>query len=226
MENYQVSMCKIMQAALELFRRSGYHKTGVRQITDACGVSLGLMNHYYGSKRILGQHALLLLLDFLAEQAPDLRDDPVMHDIVSDRIQIEYLLSGGFRQFYLDVLECDIMFDSMLAHPEEALKTLREKYAFTQGEDYVLLYSRYLPSYLEKILVLGKASGQFRSISYGDIPLLISQTAKEHFVPAEKIVQADVISRQLAKKIVPQIPSMPPEDFIQSYVCHLSLLLK
>ena len=60
-------MCKIMQAALKLFRRRGYLKTGIHQITDAYSASLRLINHYYGSKRMLGQH---VLLDFLSEQAP------------------------------------------------------------------------------------------------------------------------------------------------------------
>ena len=45
MDVYQASMCKIMQAALAQFAENGYKKTGIRSITEASGVSLGLVHH-------------------------------------------------------------------------------------------------------------------------------------------------------------------------------------
>lgn len=229
MDIYQVSMCKIMQAALEQFGRNGYRKTGVRHIAEASGVSLGLVNHYFGSKRMLGQQALLLLMEFLTEQVKryvDIQEQPVLFDLTATRIQIRYLLASRFRQFYLDCMEEGVLSDSMLAYPDEVLVNLKEKYAFSDSNDYILLYSRYLPSYLEKILVLGKENGQFASIDYEDVPFIICRAAKERFLPLEKIVQADMTSRQLEPDILTAIPDGPDEDFVRRYICNLSLPLQ
>lgn len=229
MDIYQVSMCKIMQAALTQFAENGYKKTGIRKITDASGVSLGLVHHYFGSKRMLGQQALLLLMDFLTEQVKryvDIQEQPVLFDLTATRIQIRYLLSGRFRQFYLDCMEEGVLSDSMLAYPDEVLVNLKEKYAFSDSNDYILLYSRYLPSYLEKILVLGKENGQFSSIDYEEVPFIICRAAKERFLPLEKIVQADMASRQLEPDILSAIPDGPDEEFVRRYICSLTLPLK
>ena len=85
---------------------------------------------------------------------------------------------------------------------------------------------RYLPSYLEKILVLGKENGQFPSIAYEEIPFIICRASKEKFPPLEKTVQADVDSRKLEEGIWEKIPPMPPEPFICDYICKLRLPLK
>lgn len=224
---YQVSMCKIMQAALTLFGQKGYKKTGVRQIADTCGVSLGLINHYFGSKRMLAQQTLLMMLEFLSRQVEGVpgTEDPLVFDITEARVQIRYLLSSPFRQFYLDTLEEGIMFESMLAHPEEVLAKLRRKYAFSEGDDYIMLYTRYLPSDMEKILVLGKEAGQFQSISYDEIPFLICRAAKERFFPQEELLRADAVSQRLAGEILETVPAMPGESFVREYICGLKMPL-
>ena len=229
MDACQTSICKIMQAALEQFSQCGYRKTGIRGVADVAGVSLGLVNHYFGSKKMLGQQALLLLMEYLTEQVKrhvDVSQQPILFDLTATRIQIRYLLSGQFRQFYLDCMEEGILSDSMIAYPDEVLMNLKEKYSFSDSNDYILLYSRYLPSYLEKILVLGKENGQFASIDYDDVPFIICRAAKERFFPIEKIEEADKDSRQLEPLILANIPSEPDPEFVQRYLCALQLPLK
>ena len=229
MDSYQASMCKIMQAALPLFRQYGYKKTGIRQIADASGVSLGLVNHYFISKRLLAQQALSLLLSYVTQQVKnhiDIKQDPVLFDATATRVQLHYLLSGEFRQFYLDALEEGIYFDSMMAYPDEILVNLSKEYDFSDSDDYILLYNRFLPCDLEKILVLGKENGQFPTISYDEIPFLICRTAKEQFVPIERILQADQASRPLAKAVGKALPATPSEEFIQAYICALAIPTK
>ncbi|MEW6034456.1 MAG: TetR/AcrR family transcriptional regulator [Chloroflexota bacterium] len=41
---------QIMKGALRVFITNGYHRTSTRQIADACGMSVGSLYHYVGSK--------------------------------------------------------------------------------------------------------------------------------------------------------------------------------
>lgn len=41
---------QITKGALQLFLENGYHQTSVRRIAEACGMSLGSIYHYIGSK--------------------------------------------------------------------------------------------------------------------------------------------------------------------------------
>ena len=44
----------IFISAMDLFRKNGYSNTNVRQIAEQANLSLGLVNHYFESKRNLG----------------------------------------------------------------------------------------------------------------------------------------------------------------------------
>lgn len=225
MDSHQNSMYKIMQAALSLFSRFGYKKTGVRQIADASGVSLGLIHHYFTSKRLLAQQTMMMLLDYVLQETKgvvNLEQDPSLFDAVLTRAQSQYFLNGVYRQFYLDTLEEGIYFDSIMVYPFEILENLRRLYHFTDNDDYILLYTRYQPCDLEKTLVLGKEVGNFPSIPYEEIPFLICRAAKERFVPMEEIYQADQASRKIASSVLAQLSSTLPETFVQRYVCGLA----
>ncbi|WP_262693132.1 TetR/AcrR family transcriptional regulator [Kordiimonas aquimaris] len=49
----QLGKDKILNAAMELFAKNGYHNTSTSQIAKAAGVSKGLMYNYYSSKDAL-----------------------------------------------------------------------------------------------------------------------------------------------------------------------------
>ena len=50
MNKREQSIYNIMCAALALFRENGFRDTNVRQIAERADISLGMVNHYFGSK--------------------------------------------------------------------------------------------------------------------------------------------------------------------------------
>ena len=60
----QLGKDKILDAAVLLFSRAGYHATSISDIAAAAGVSKGLMYNYFGSKEIL----LLAIIDHASEK--------------------------------------------------------------------------------------------------------------------------------------------------------------
>ena len=224
MDNCKLRTYKILSAAMALFAANGFYDTGIRQIADAGGVSLGLVNHYFTSKRELGRHALLLIQKFLGacvQPYVDLKTDPVLFDAVTTRVQTMYFLHGTFRKFYLDSLQEGIFFDSMMQYPYQTLDCLRKLYPFPENEDYILLFNRYLPCDIEKTLVLQKEEGHFPNISYDDIPTLICTLALERFVPKEDIARANQESFQISAQILDLIPAQLSEECILSYADEL-----
>lgn len=53
----------ILRAAQVAFSSRGYHEVGVREITAQAGVSVALVNRYFGSKEKLFEEALSIMLD-------------------------------------------------------------------------------------------------------------------------------------------------------------------
>lgn len=52
-ENREQRRKDIMRVSLDMFVRRGYHGTTTRDIAEACGISTGLMFHYFASKEQL-----------------------------------------------------------------------------------------------------------------------------------------------------------------------------
>ena len=224
MDNRHESTYRIMSAALTLFRKNGYALTGIRQIADTSGVSLGLVNHYFGSKRILARDALCLLENFLGtliHPYVDLDTQPLLFDLLATRFQIDFFLNGPYHQFYLDTLREGIYFDSVMQYPNQTQQALRKAYHFPDNEDYILLFNRYVPCDIEKTLVLQKEVGQFQNISYDDIPRLVCTAALQRFIPMGEIEKADRDSLPILNEILKQSPFTPfnpSEDYIRSYL--------
>ena len=69
----------ILDAAIRVFARSGYHDTRVSDIVDEADVAYGLVHHYFGSKdAVLNEPfterwSLLLKATDEAERGPGLR---------------------------------------------------------------------------------------------------------------------------------------------------------
>jgi len=68
---------RIVQAALELFGRRGYHDTSIADILEESGCTRGTLYHYFSSKRELGLAAIEEMARLLGEQgaARHLRTD-------------------------------------------------------------------------------------------------------------------------------------------------------
>lgn len=221
MNKREQSIHTILTSAVDLFRHSGYQSTSIRQIAERAGVSLGMVNHYFGSKECLGAQVLTLLGDYVASSLPhyiSFRADPILYDLTSVRTLYNYMMTRGYRSFYLDSLRYDFFFNYLSARPTVLIDALKERYNFEASRDDILLYSKYLPYMMEKTLILKKEEGIFPTIPYEEVPYLICQTAMSHFIPEADIRARDGEGQRLADKIERTLQDVPPDDLIVDFV--------
>lgn len=203
----------IFLTAMDLFQTQGYSKTNIRQIAEQAGVSLGLVNHYFGSKRQLGYLVLETLIRYVIRRsdvvAAEQKQDLLFYDAAETRAVNLYLSRGPFRLFYLDTLEEDIFFNYLEQLPSFLLEQLQTTYNFTISRDMALLYCRYIPYMVEKTLVLKKAQGLFSGISEDDIPYQIFASTYSGRIPQEELSRADAWSREVAPQILAVLEPIP-----------------
>lgn len=217
----QTSKDAIFLAAMESFQKSGYKGTNIRDLAVKADVSLGLINHYFKSKRnlayvvleVLIQYAMCKTKDYLAKEN---KEDALLYDALATRVVNTYLSHGDFRTFYLDTLSEDIFFHYLENHSQLLLQTLQNKYHYNVSEDKALLYSRYVPYIIEKTLFLKKQDGLFHSISEEDIPFEIFQSTYTGKIPQNIIETCDKMARRLAPTILKTMSSIPSYEELQN----------
>lgn len=210
----QSSITSIFLSAMDLFRENGFTKTSVRQIAERANVSLGLVNHYFGSKRDLGYLVLETLIKYVVihtETHPLCQDNLLLLDAAETRAVNLFLTNGPFRQFYLDTLEEDIFFSYLEHQPISLLETLQDTYGYTISHDMAVLYSRYIPYMVEKTLVLKKDEGRFPSISNEEIPYHIFASNYAGQLPQQLLIDVDRQARVIAPEVVTKLPPVPDE---------------
>lgn len=210
----QLSITSIFLSAMDLFRENGFTKTNVRQIAERAGVSLGLINHYFGSKRELGYSVLETLIKYVVihtEKHPLCGDNLLLLDAAETRAVNLFLINGPFRQFYLDTLEEDIFFRYLENQPISLLETFQDTYGYTISHDMAVLYSRYIPYMVEKTLVLKKGEGRFPSISNEEIPYQIFVSTYVGRLPQQVLRDVDRQARVIAPEVVAKLPPVPDE---------------
>lgn len=220
MNKRETGIYKILDAALALFRENGYRDTSVRQIAEKAGVSLGMINHYFGSKETLGAQVLSLLDTYsisTQKRRLSFHDDPILYDLVSTRVLYDFMARRGYWNFYLDSLRYDFFFKQLFSRPPVLIRELQRFYRFDASEDAILLYSRYMPYMMEKTIVLKKVDGFFPTISYDEIPYMICHTAMSHFIPEEDIRARDGESKRLAAEIAAELKPFPPREMIAEF---------
>lgn len=221
MNKRETSIYSILMAALKLFREQGYSATSVRQIAEKAGVSLGMVNHYFGSKEYLGAQ-VLSLLDLTASsnltQRLSFSADPILYDLVAVRTLYDFMMQHGYREFYLDSLRYDFFFNYLSNRPSILIDELKKSYHFEASKDDILLYSKYLPYMMEKTLILKKEEGLFPSISYDEVPYLICQTAMNHFIPEADIRARDEESKRITAEFIADREDFPSEELIAEFV--------
>ncbi len=135
---------KIVEAAVELFIRKGYHPTTTREIARAAGVSIGSLYEYVQSK----EDVLYLVCDAIhREMEARLREE-----IGEGKAALE-ILEDAIRG-YLQV--CDKMQDSILLIYRETASLDRE------SQRYVLQNEERIAQIFTEILNQGVADGSFR----------------------------------------------------------------
>lgn len=190
----QKTMAQIIDGAITVFREKGYENANVTDITRAANVATGSLNNCFGNKERLGAYVTLALLTHTmppvqARIAFD--DDPVLFALVAvstyDRFMME---TGGYRQFFLDSLKYDFMFNYLSNIPNSLVVNLIRHFTPEADEESTMLRCQYLPYMLGRTLILKKQEGYFNDISSSEVAFLICSEALKAYVP-----EADIRSR-------------------------------
>ena len=222
MNKREQAIFSILKASVALFHDNGYQGTSVRQIAETAGVSLGMVNHYFGSKECLGSQVLSLLDTHANAALPSklsFPDDPILFDLVAVRLLYTFLSAHGYWDFYVDSLRFDFFFNNLTNRPSILIDELSKTYSFEASADAILLYSRFLPYMMEKTVVIKKAEGLFPSISYEEVPYLVCQTAMSHFIPEADVKARDADSKAIAARIGAGLTPAPSDDLIKDFAC-------
>ena len=225
MNKREQSIFNIMCAALTLFRENGFRDTNVRQIAERAEISLGMVNHYFGSKEALGAQLLSLLDTYAVGSLKghlSFPADPILYDLVSVRVLFEFMSTHGYWSFYLDSLRYDFFFKHLFSHPPVLIDELKRIYHFEASQDAILLYSKYMPYMMEKTVILKKAEGLFPTIPYEEVPYMICHAAMSHFIPEADIRARDEDSKRIAREIGKTLEDYPPRNMIADFACHFA----
>ena len=200
MEELYCTRCRIIKAAINQFSENGYYKTGIRDIANEANVGLGLVNHYFVSKKMLASEVFAIMWKSTTAWTKtyvDVETDPVLYDAVATRAMNYTMLSSKFRSFYIDSLREDIFYQALSVRWVEKLDDFRKDKFNVSDPDLVHLYSRILPYELEKTIILQKQEGFYQNLPYEDIPFYIFLTAFERILPREEIENFDRKSREI-----------------------------
>lgn len=221
MDSKTLNIFNLMKTALVLFRECGYDEASVREIAKASGVSVGMVNHYFGSKEFLGTQCLDVISQYAMrglKESIDIEEDPILYDLVCVRVLYQYLNRYGYGRFYADSLANDFFFKYLSDTPTRLVRILSRTYPITATEDEIQLYSRYLPYMMEKTLILKKNEGLFSSIDYEEIPLIIVVTALNRFIPEGDILARNAESIRAAESLIAPLEPCVPDDFLMTFV--------
>lgn len=221
MQKGKQSASEILCTAISLFEQNGYAQTSMRQIAAASDVSLGLINHHFGSKSHLGSLTLDVIVSMLSDVADSYinkQEEPVLYDAVLTRLTNMYLMGGTYRSFYIDCLVEDVFWSFLNERSVNTLfRIMKKEGRPSLSEDELNLYGKYLPYSIEKTLVLKKEQGMFQTITYEQIPDYILRTELERFVDSFTISTALEHSRKFSGQILSKVPSTVPKDYICSF---------
>lgn len=220
MSNLSISKAAIMQSAWRNFLKKGYYQAGIREIAADAGVSLGLVNHYFKSKKNLAAH----IVTFLWNEARDWglqyvpQEDVVLLDAVVTRGMNRLMLSELLHDFYITSLQEDVFFDSLTAQTSRTLAPLHASgFRDVPDRDLIYLYTKILPYETEKALILKKEKGMFQNIPYEDIPYYVCLEALRRIVPPEEIRCADQQGREIVAAHFSELLNSPWEQDLAAF---------
>jgi AcrR family transcriptional regulator len=118
----QKSKAKIMETALELFAKNGFHNTSISKIAKAAGVSKGLMYNYYESKE-----ALLDAILFGVVEEKQAATQSVSMNEIPPKKRLEMMIAGTFSMIQLNINHWKLMMS--LSLQDEISERIDEKFA-------------------------------------------------------------------------------------------------
>lgn len=202
--NFESKKSGIVRTAARLFIEQGYENTGMRQIAEESGVSLGLINYHFGSKKELGillvQSHVRALQDYINKTNPE--DDRLR---MLTLIRLNYIVfnTPRLKRFYEDTMKNDIYLEAIV---NTEIKSEQHRY-LSMGKMYWLLGDSYIPVHLERALVLCP----FTDLLDMDVPDLIFRYFIYGYLPGEPGHDVEWYlerSRQIALQILADNPDL------------------
>lgn len=149
--NFDSKKSEIVRTAARLFVEQGYDHTGMRQIAEESGVSLGLINYHFGSKKELGilliQSHVRTLQDHVNRTSPE---DERLRMLTLIRLNYIVFNTPRLKRFYEDTMKNDIYLEAIIN-----TEVKRESHRYLSLDKmYWLLGDSYIPVHLERALVL------------------------------------------------------------------------
>ncbi|QXF84290.1 TetR/AcrR family transcriptional regulator (plasmid) [Rhodococcus pyridinivorans] len=145
-DKYDANRDRVLQAAAELFAKSGYHGTGVAEIGEVTGLGRGALYHYIGSKETI-------LYEISSRQLAQM--NKVADELALTEADPEKRLRGLARALMRNIAE----------HRAEWTVFFREYHALTdERRDRIIAERERYESHWRNALEQGIRDGQFRSL--------------------------------------------------------------
>lgn len=139
---------KILQAALQLFAKEGYHATSTSKVAKAAGVSEGLIFRHFGNKEGLLQAILEVGTDKLKDIIVDIVMEPDPKEVVRKSIELPANINKEDYNFWKLQFklkwELEINHDKKMEPMHMALSNAFRKLAYESPEmeaSLILLYT-------------------------------------------------------------------------------------
>ncbi|MBN2481995.1 MAG: TetR/AcrR family transcriptional regulator [Bacteroidales bacterium] len=129
---------QIMETALELFARDGYHQTAVSKIADRAGISKGLMYNYFASKEELLDAIITKGIDLFLESFDPDQDGTLTSEEFDYFVYGLFNILSRYQRFFR-------LYISVLSQPE-ALQIIKTKF-----EEFYEFYLQLLTQYFARI---------------------------------------------------------------------------
>ncbi len=217
----QKTMVQIIDGAITVFREKGFESANIADITRAAGVAMGSLNNCFGNKERLGAYVTLAMLKHTmppVQATIDFDTDPALFALVAVSTYHRFMMeSGGYRQFFIDSLKYDFIFNYLSKRPNTiALKLVRHYYGSDIDEEIATLRSQYLPYMLGRTLILKQQEGYFSDISVGEVAFLICREALKDHVSEEALRSLMPQSMRVAGEICESLADRPSIQTIES----------
>lgn len=116
----------ILEAALRVFSRDGYHNSSISKVSKEAGISKGLMYNYFESKEELLKILISSLLDEENERAMEVLEKPISDETMTELVQMstEILKKSPLKwKLYLNMSNQPEVLEIVMEHfsPSRAL---------------------------------------------------------------------------------------------------------
>ena len=218
----QQSMARIIDGAITVFMKKGYENANIVEITREAGVATGSLNNCFGNKERLGAYVTYAMLRHTMPPVREMvsfDDDPILFTLASVCTYHRFMMeTGGYRQFFLDALKYDFIFNYLTHIPNNLAENLIRHYRREADQEAVTLTSQYLPYMLGRTLILKQQEGYFNGIASDEVAFLMCREALKDFVPEAEIRARSQEGLRIAREICDRLSQRPSMETIESAV--------